>query len=47
MVISQKAEKAISGMLKAGRFGSKGKWDVKTKPGITNYESYLKLSGKP
>lgn len=47
LVISQKAERVISEILKTGRYGSKGKWEIKAKIGINNYESYLKLAGKP
>jgi len=33
-------------MLGVGRYGAKGRWEVKEKRGVDNYEKYLQISGK-
>ncbi len=46
LIIRQRAENLITAMLQAGRYGSKGKWEIKQKKGVENYEKYLQMSGK-
>ena len=46
-IIREKAENLIRKMLEIGRYGKKGKWEIKEKKGFENYEKYLQLSGKP
>jgi hypothetical protein len=46
LVIREKAENVIYAILESGRYGSKGKWEVKEEKGLQNYEKYLAMTGK-
>lgn len=46
IIVREKAELLIKSILEAGRYGSAGKWEVKEKKGVENYEKYLQMSGK-
>lgn len=46
LVIREKAEDLIEEFIKFKRVSVKGKWEIKSKKGLENYEQYLKITGK-
>ena len=45
-MIREKAETLIEALLKSKKSSGKGKWELKSKKALENYEAYLKLTGR-
>ena len=46
VVIRERAEDLIEAFIKLKKISVLGKWEIKSKKGLDNYEQYLKLAGK-